>query len=74
MPKMKYIGGSWKRGVPARDLSAEEVKKHGGVKVLERTGLYKVVRKQIKVKKSPGLDNPNFVPVKEADTEEVNNG
>ena len=75
MPKMEYIGkGRWLRGVPARDLSAEEVKKHGGVKVLERTGLYKVVRKRIKVKKSPGLDNPNFVPVKEVDNGEVNGG
>ncbi len=75
MPKMKYIGkGRWLRGVPARDLSIEEVKKHGGVKALEQTGLYKAVRKRIKVKKSPGLDNKQFLPVKEMDTGEVDNG
>lgn len=75
MPKMKYIKkGRWLRGVPARDLSAEEVKKHGGVKALEQTGLYKAVRKRIKVKKSPGLDNSDFLPINETDTGEVNNG
>ncbi len=73
MPKMKYIGSSWLRGVPARDLSAEEVEKCGGVEALARTGLYEAIKRQVKVKKSPGLDNPNFVPVKEAD-EEVNDG
>ncbi len=75
MPKMKYVGkGKWLRGVPARDLSAEEVKKHGGVKALKRIGLYEVVRKRIKVKQSPGLDNSNFLPASETDTGEVDNG
>ena len=63
MPKMKYIGTSWKRGIPARNLSAEEVEKYGGVELLEKSGLYEVARKQVKAKKSPGLDNEDFLPV-----------
>ena len=74
MPKMKYVGkGRWLRGVPARDLSAEDVEKCGGVAALEQTGLYKTVKRRIKVKKSPGLDNPVFLPVSEMDGE-VNDG
>lgn len=69
MPKMKYIGTSWKRGIPARNLSAEEVEKYGGVELLEKSGLYEVVRKPKKVKKSPGLDNPQFLPVTEDEPE-----
>ena len=63
MPKMNYIGKAWKRGIPARNLSAEEVEKYGGVELLTKTGLYEVVRKPKKVKKSPGLDNEDFLPV-----------
>jgi len=41
MPKLKYIGlGSWMYGIPAKDLTAEEVEKHGGVEYLVGTGLY----------------------------------
>ena len=37
---LKYIGKGFIVGIPARDLTAEEVKKHGGEKVLVDTGLY----------------------------------
>lgn len=37
-----YIGrGNWKPGLPARDLSAAEVKTLGGEKLLLATGLYR---------------------------------
>ena len=59
MPKMKYIGTSWKRGIPARNLSAEEVEKYGGSELLEKSGLYEVVKspkrkKKVEVEKGPG--------------------
>ena len=47
MPKLKYIGmGSWMYGIPAMDLTAEEVEKHGGVECLVGTGLYEVIQKE----------------------------
>lgn len=74
MPKMKYVGkGKWLRGVPKRDLNSEEVERCGGVEALEETGLYETVKKRVKVKESPGLDNPDFLPVYREDGE-VNNG
>ena len=43
MPELKYIGmGSWMYGIPAMDLTAEEVEKHGGAEYLVGTGLYEV--------------------------------
>jgi len=44
---MRYTGGGCGGslpGVPARDLSDEEVKQHGGAKVLQATGLYEPAR------------------------------
>lgn len=38
--KLKYVGGGFLPGVPARDLSAEEVELHGGAKALIASGLY----------------------------------
>ena len=39
---LNYIGGgAFVPGIPARDLTDDEVKKHGGEKVLLATGLYK---------------------------------
>lgn len=38
--KLKYIGQSFLPGVPARDLTAEEVEEHGGAKALIASGLY----------------------------------
>ena len=47
MPELKYIGmGSWMYGIPAKDLTAEEVEKHGGVEYLVGTGLYEVVKRK----------------------------
>ena len=50
MPKMSYIGKAWKRGIPARNLSAEEVEKYGGVELLTKTGLYEVIKVRKKKK------------------------
>ena len=36
---LKYVGNGWIHGVPARDLSDEEAKKHGKKRLLE-SGLY----------------------------------
>jgi hypothetical protein len=41
MTKLTYIGqGNFVPNVPARDLSAEEVKEYGGEVALLETGLY----------------------------------
>lgn len=45
--KLVYTGGGFLVGVPARDLSPEETKKHGGKARLVRTGLYKEVKIKI---------------------------
>ena len=61
MPKLKYIGmGSWMYGIPAMDLTAEEVEKHGGVEYLVGTGLYQEIEPEVK---KAGVEKP-----------EVNNG
>lgn len=42
--KLKYIGkGAFLPDIPARDLTADEVKQHGGVVELCKTGLYERV-------------------------------
>ncbi len=56
MPKMKYIGKAWKRGIPARNLSAEEVEKYGGVELLTKSGLYEEIKEKKytpKIKEEP---------------------
>lgn len=41
---MKYIGnGKYLPGIPARDLTANEVKEHGKAKLLE-SGLYEEIK------------------------------
>lgn len=41
MTKLTYVGkGTWLPGVPARDLTNDEVKEHGGEAALIATGLY----------------------------------
>lgn len=43
---LKYIGGgTFIIGIPARDLTAAEVKEHGGIVELCKTGLYERVAK-----------------------------
>lgn len=50
--RLKYIGnGKFIVDIPARDLTAEEVDKHGGSAFLIRTGLYK--QQKIQKKKKP---------------------
>ena len=66
MAKMKYIGmGSWMYGIPAKDLTSEQVEKHGGVEYLVGTGLYEVVQKESEEETifPPGklyIDSENF--------------
>ena len=43
---LKYIGTGFLPGIPARDLTDEEVKKCGGVKFLLSTGLYAKPKKK----------------------------
>jgi hypothetical protein len=38
-----WLGAAWLPGVPARDLTADEAKAHGGIDYLISTGLYKPV-------------------------------
>ena len=37
---LKYNGSGFIPGIPARDLTSDEVKKYGGTKFLLETGLY----------------------------------
>ena len=48
---LKYIGTGFIPGIPAKDLSEDEVKKYGGVKFLLSTGLFEKPRKKLKVVK-----------------------
>jgi thiamine monophosphate synthase len=44
-----YIGnGAFLPGVPARDLSADEVKQYGGADYLVATGIYATPKKESK--------------------------
>jgi hypothetical protein len=45
---LKYIGKGFMPGIPARDLSDEEVEKHGGIEFLVETGLYELEKKKKK--------------------------
>jgi hypothetical protein len=47
---LKYIGDGFIPGIPARDLTDEEVKKYGGGKFLLSTGLFEKPKKKVKVK------------------------
>ena len=51
--------GSWIYGIPAMDLTAEEVEKHGGVEYLVGTGLYQEVKPEVKKAKveKPEVNN-----------------
>ena len=40
MARLRYLGGGWLHKIPARDLTAEEVRNLGGVKNLIASGLY----------------------------------
>ena len=47
---LKYIGNGFIPGIPARDLSKDEVKKYGGVKFLLSTGLFAKPKKKKEIK------------------------
>jgi hypothetical protein len=51
---LKYIGNKFLPGIPARDLSDEEVKQFGGEKILIATGLYEAPKKERVSKKEEG--------------------
>lgn len=50
LPEPKLVGKDLIEvpGIPARDLTADEVKEHGGITVLLATGLYERVEQQAK--------------------------
>jgi hypothetical protein len=54
MSYLKYEGNSILPGVPARDLTAEEVEQYGGEKFLIGTGLYKATTPEKSDKKKEG--------------------
>lgn len=56
---LRYVGdGSWLPGVPARDLSDEEVKEYGGKDFLVRTRLY-VAPKMERVQRQDKMERPD---------------
>lgn len=42
---LKYIGNGWLKGVPARDLTDEEVKEYGKKRLLD-SGLYEEAKEK----------------------------
>ena len=55
---LRYVGkGKAIIGIPARDLSDEEVEKYGGEEELIATGLYEKVEKAMKV----GYENKSMM-------------
>ncbi len=53
--KLKYTGnGSWFPGIPATDLTAEQVEKHGGLEKLLASGLYKLAEAKEQEPKGEG--------------------
>ena len=47
---LKYVGdGSWLPGIPARDLTGEEVEKYGGAKFLMGTRLYAASKEKAEI-------------------------
>lgn len=41
---LKYSGNGFIAGVPARDLSPEEVTEFGGVELLTKNGVYSIIQ------------------------------
>ena len=64
LTKLVYQGGGFLVGVPARDLTLEEAKRHRGKAFLVRTGLYKEVR----------IKSPAKPHAKPEANEEINHG
>lgn len=52
--KLKYIGGGFLPGVPARDLTAEEAESYGGAQMLIASGLYAAEETKAPADKKPG--------------------
>ena len=51
---LKYVGGGFLRGVPARDLSDDEAVKYGKVRLI-KSGLYSEIQKAIKPPKKKAV-------------------
>ena len=66
--KMNYKGSGFKIGVPARDLSAEEVKRFGREYLLS-LGLYEDAHQPPKDK--PRIVDKNYEPIKAKEDEEA---
>lgn len=58
---LNYVGGGFLPGVPARDLTDEEVEEHGGERALLKSGLYEKESK----KPGPKADKAERSPAKE---------
>jgi hypothetical protein len=67
MSSLRYTGGGrFLVGVPARDLSAAEVKKYGGEEFLLSIGIYeKVAPKKAKSRKVTDNSKTETVPTEE---------
>lgn len=52
--KLKYVGGGFIPGVPARDLTAEEAESYGGAQSLIASGLYAAEETKAPADKKPG--------------------
>lgn len=52
--KLRYVGAGFLPGVPARDLTEDEVKAHGGLRELKASGLYADVDEKPAGKAAPG--------------------
>lgn len=56
---LRYVGnGSWLPGVPARDLTDEEVKEYGGKDFLVRTHLYEVAKME-RARREDKMERPS---------------
>lgn len=42
--KLRYVGPGLIPGIPPKDLTAEQVKEHGGAAALKATGLYEDIK------------------------------
>jgi len=65
---LKYVGNSSLPGIPARDLSDEEVRKHGKTQLI-MSGLYIEVQTKMK---QPKYENKNLVPVTQDKSQGLN--
>ena len=56
MNGLKYVGSGFLPGVPAKDLTPEQVELYGGEKTLIASGLYEREKKSVEPEKKPGKE------------------